>query len=180
MYAGVPGLWLPPQASWICSPPPPPLSIHVWLSASRQHPVICITCPGLPWDVQAFQEQHPQADIESGSSPEPAGDVPPSMSLFPCLHTFPGLNFRMSAFLPPSAFKCAGAVFTTKISISQRCKGGSHSGRGDLRGTAFQRRKRTSVPPPVQRTLPELALPTASNVGFLPCIPCSNDRRCQH
>lgn len=137
----------------LLTPTPPHQNIHVWLSPSCQHPVTCITCPGLPGEAQASQKQHPQADIEGGTSPAPAGDFPPSMSLFPCLHTFPGLNL-MSAFLP-SAFTFVGAVFTTNISVDQRCKGGRYPRHGHLHsvlsaGVAFQRRKRASIPSPVQ------------------------------
>lgn len=67
---------------------------------------------------------------------------------------FPDLNFRMSTSLP-FAFTFVEAVFTTNISVDQRCKGGRFPGRGHLRSmlsgdVAFQRRKRASIPSPVQ------------------------------
>lgn len=90
----------------------PHVSIHVWLSAS---------CQSNASEVQAFQEQHPQADIEGGTFPE----LPSTfwgLLMSTSLILFPGSNCKMSAFLP-SALKFVGAIFTTKISANQRCEG---------------------------------------------------------
>lgn len=68
MCAGVTGPWLSLQASWICSPCSH-ISEHSCLAFCIV-PVTCITCPGLPCEAQAFQEQHPQADTDGGPCPE--------------------------------------------------------------------------------------------------------------